>query len=51
MIAASEQELIDAGATRRQAQSIRAELSGAKNVGLEAENAEDAAIDNAFQPD
>jgi excinuclease ABC subunit C len=54
VLAATEDELVAAGATRRQAQAIRSTLGGAGTAAIDAEGAEgaeDAAIENAFQSD
>jgi excinuclease ABC subunit C len=51
VLAASEEQLVDAGATRRQAQAIRQSLGASPIVAPETEAAEEAAIENAFQPD
>ncbi len=51
VLAAGEEQLIEAGATRRQAQAIK-ETLGEHVVGSEeAQGAEEAAIENAFQAD
>lgn len=49
IIQASEQELIRAGATKRQAQAIRQTLGSPTTPSPDTEAAEEAAIDNAFQ--
>jgi excinuclease ABC subunit C len=51
VLAATEAQLIEAGATKRQAQAIKETLGGAGAVTPDTETAEDAAIENAFQPD
>jgi excinuclease ABC subunit C len=51
VLAATEEELVEAGATRRQAQAIKNMLGGAGAVAVDAEGAEDAAVENAFQTD
>jgi excinuclease ABC subunit C len=50
VMAASEEELIEAGATKRQAQAIK-ETLGDYTPPADAQTAEDAAIENAFEPD
>jgi excinuclease ABC subunit C len=51
VMTASEEELIEAGATRKQAEAIRRTLGTQVSAPPEAEAAEDAAIQNAFHPD
>ncbi|NNK43843.1 MAG: excinuclease ABC subunit UvrC [Myxococcales bacterium] len=57
VLAASEEELIEAGATKRQALAIKAALGDGSQIAPEteaaakAEEAEETAIENAFQPD
>ena len=51
VIAASEQELVAAGATKRQARAIHAELGGADHGRSQTQTAENTAVENAFQPD
>lgn len=51
ILAASEEQLVEAGATRKQAQAIRQSLGAGPIVAPETEAAEEAAIENAFQPD
>ena len=51
VLAATEEQLIAAGATRRQAEAIRETLGSRAPAGPEAETAEETAIENAFQPD
>lgn len=51
VLAATEQQLIEAGASRRQAEAIREELGRHAPVTPEAETAEETAIENAFQAD
>jgi excinuclease ABC subunit C len=51
VLAATEEQLIEAGATQRQAQAIRETLGGRAEVTPDTQTAEDAAIENAFQPD
>jgi ERCC4-type nuclease len=51
VLSATEEQLIEAGATRRQAQAIKETLGDHAAVTAEAQTAEDAAIENAFQPD
>ena len=51
VLAATEQQLIEAGASRRQAEAIREELGRHAPVTPEAETAEETAIENAFQVD
>jgi excinuclease ABC subunit C len=51
VLAATEEQLIGAGATKRQAQAIKETLGGVGAVRLDAETAEDTAIENAFSPD
>jgi hypothetical protein len=48
VLAATEEQLIEAGATRRQAEAIKEALG---SRGPDAETAEEAAIENAFQVD
>ncbi len=50
VLAATDEQLIEAGATKRQAQAIREALGGGA-VTPDAETAEDAAVENAFTPD
>jgi len=50
VLAATDEQLIEAGATKRQAQAIR-EALGRAAVTPDAETAEDAAVENAFTPD
>jgi hypothetical protein len=50
-MAATEEELIEAGATRKQAAAIQRALGTQASPPPETEAAEDTAIDNAFQPD
>lgn len=49
VLAATEEALIEAGATRRQAAAIKDTLGGAVARPPDAESAEDAAIENAFR--
>jgi excinuclease ABC subunit C len=49
VLAASEEQLVQAGATRKQAQAIRETLGSAKVSTPDAYTAEEAAIDNAFE--
>ncbi|MEM7435109.1 MAG: excinuclease ABC subunit UvrC [Myxococcota bacterium] len=49
VLSATEDELVNAGATRKQAQAIKSSLGQAPPNG-DTQSAEDAAIDNAFQP-
>lgn len=51
VLAASEEQLVQAGATQRQAQAIKEALGGRATVAPETEAAEDTAIENAFQVD
>jgi excinuclease ABC subunit C len=51
VLAATEQELIGAGATPRQAQAIKEALGDHAAVAAETQVAEETAIENAFQPD
>jgi len=51
VMAATEEQLIEAGATRRQAAAIMETLGDRAPVTPETEAAEDTAIENAFQPD
>jgi len=50
VLAATEEQLIAAGATRRQAEAIEETLGSRAPAGPEAETAEETAIENAFQP-
>jgi excinuclease ABC subunit C len=51
VLAATEEQLIEAGATRRQAAAIKESLGSDAQRTPDAENAEDTAIENAFQTD
>ncbi len=51
VLAATEEQLIEAGATKRQALAIKEALGGPSPVAPETAAAEDTAIENAFQPD
>jgi excinuclease ABC subunit C len=51
VLSATEQELIAAGATRRQAEAIKRALGDHGPRGQDAHAAEEAAIENAFQSD
>ncbi|MGB5313173.1 MAG: excinuclease ABC subunit UvrC [Polyangiales bacterium] len=51
VLAATDEQLIEAGATKRQAQAIREALGGGAAVTPEAAEAEDAAVENAFTSD
>jgi len=51
VLAATEEQLIEAGATKRQAQAIRDTLGGPAQASPDTESAEETAIENAFQPD
>jgi excinuclease ABC subunit C len=51
VLAATDQELIDAGATPRQARAIKQALGDQAAGAANAQTAEETAIDNAFQPD
>jgi excinuclease ABC subunit C len=51
VLTASEEQLIAAGATKRQAQAIRETLGGAAQASPDTASAEETAIENAFQPD
>ena len=51
VMAATEQELLEAGATRKQAQAIRQNLGDPAPLPPDAQSAEDTAIENAFQTD
>jgi excinuclease ABC subunit C len=51
VLAATEERLVEAGATRRQAQAIKETLGGAGIAAPDTETAEDAAIENAFSSD
>ena len=51
VLAATEEQLIAAGATRRQAEAIEETLGSRAPAGPDAETAEETAIENAFQPD
>ena len=50
VLAATEEQLIAAGATRRQAEAIEETLGSRAPAGPDAETAEETAIENAFQP-
>ena len=50
VLAATEEQLIEAGATRRQAEAIKETLGSRAPAGPDAEAAEETAIENAFQP-
>jgi excinuclease ABC subunit C len=51
VLAATEEQLIAAGATRRQAQAIKEALGEHARAAPDTETAEETAIENAFQPD
>jgi excinuclease ABC subunit C len=51
VLAATEEELVEAGATTRQAQAIQETLGTQPATTPDAETAEEAAIENAFTPD
>ena len=51
VLAATEEELIEAGATKRQALAIKEALGERSPIAPETEAAEETAIENAFQPD
>jgi hypothetical protein len=51
VLAATEEQLIEAGATQRQAAAIQQALGSRAPIGPDAETAEETAIENAFQPD
>jgi excinuclease ABC subunit C len=51
VLAATEAQLIEAGATKRQAEAIKKTLGDHALAGADAEAAEDTAIENAFQAD
>ena len=51
VLSANEQELVDAGATRRQAEAIKRTLGDHGPRARDAQAAEDTAIENAFQSD
>ncbi len=51
VLAATEAQLIEAGATKRQAEAIKRTLGDHALAGADAEAAEDTAIENAFQAD
>jgi excinuclease ABC subunit C len=51
VLTATEEQLIEAGATRRQAQAIKETLGEHRAATPDAQTAEDAAIENAFSPD
>lgn len=51
VLAATEEQLIAAGATRRQAQAIKETLGNHSTVARDTQSAEDTAIENAFQSD
>ena len=51
VLAATEDQLIEAGATARQAKAIKASLGDHGPTGPDAESAEETAIENAFQSD
>ena len=51
VLAATEEQLIEAGATRRQAAAIKESLGSDAQRTPDAESAEDTAIENAFQTD
>ncbi len=51
VVSASEKELIEAGATRRQARAIQQELGNGRALSVDARTAEEKAIENAFQHD
>jgi excinuclease ABC subunit C len=51
VLAATEAQLIEAGATKRQAEAIKKTLGHHPPVGSDAESAENTAVDNAFESD
>jgi excinuclease ABC subunit C len=51
VLAATEEQLIEAGATRRQAEAIKRALGSAAPAAPDAESAEETAIENAFHSD
>jgi len=51
VLAANEEQLIEAGATRRQALAIKEAFGEQSPIAPETEAAEETAIENAFQPD
>ena len=51
VLAATKGQLVDAGATQRQAEAIQHALGSPPPAGPDAESAEETAIENAFQPD
>ena len=51
VLAATVEQLVEAGATKRQAQAIKQTLGGPAAVTPDAQSAEEAAIENAFSPD
>jgi acyl dehydratase len=48
---ATEEQLVEAGATQRQARAIKEVLGDHAPAGTDADTAEETAIENAFQPD
>jgi excinuclease ABC subunit C len=51
VLGATEAQLVEAGATKRQAAAIKKALGDHEPVGPDAQSAEETAIENAFQPD
>ena len=51
VLAATEEELIQAGATKKQARAIKDTLGETGPTPMDAQSAEETAIENAFQPD
>lgn len=51
VLAATEEELVEAGASKRQARAIKETLGGAGMATPDADTAEDTAVENAFSPD
>jgi excinuclease ABC subunit C len=51
ILAATEEALIEAGANKTQARAIKETLGGMGAVGVDADTAEDAAVENAFETD
>jgi excinuclease ABC subunit C len=51
IVAATEEALVEAGASRKQARAIKETLGSTAPVATDAHSAEDAAVENAFQTD
>jgi excinuclease ABC subunit C len=51
IMTATEEQLVEAGATQRQARAIKEALGDDAPTGTDADTAEETAIENAFQPD